>query len=104
MKGELCPDYRTALKIKEPLMEDCKVNLLLHFDALLFQIQAHFPATFWAVRQKITSIFSFPPPPSSAGMVCWLCFTLVLPEPCWKFVIYWELYCLHLFQRDNATE
>lgn len=85
MKGHLCPDYRTALRIKEPLEEDCKVNLLLHFDALLFQIQAHLPGTFWAVRQKVSPIFPFPPAPSSAGMVCWLCFTSVLPEPCWKF-------------------
>lgn len=93
IKGQLHPKYKTALRIRESLKEDCKVNLhLLHSVALLFQKQSHFPPTFWAVRQKMIPIFSCSPS-SSTGNVCWLCSTSALPETLLEVSdIYWELY------------
>lgn len=57
MKGQLCPKYKSALRIRESLKEDCKANLLpLHSHSSLFQKQSRFPLTFGAVRR-----FSFFP-------------------------------------------
>lgn len=56
--------------------------------------------TFLPLSGQWVLIFSFPPPPFLSGMVYWLCFTSVLPEPCWKLQLFTGSFTACIFFKE----